>query len=329
MKSEREIPRFDNSSSEIQMEASRWVVDARTSEDWSQDDQTALNEWLNSSITHKVAYLRAEQAWGRTARAAALKAPAREQETAQRAGRFLLLSLKLAAGIGAIAVLGALAAAQLSGQDYATYRTPIGARQILKLSDGSRLELNTNTIVRIARHSADREVIVDRGEVYFDVKHDAKRPFVVLAGGRKILDLGTKFLVKDGADRLEVAMYEGRVRLGVPQGSGERPANLTAGDVAIATPRATTISKSSPTALSDTLSWRRGVLEFHHTSLAQAAAEFNRYSDYKIVVAEPAIGRLEINGKFRTDDIRMFADVTADVLGLHVRKQDGYTLIER
>ena len=329
MKSEREIPGLDNSSSEIQMAASRWVVDARTSEDWTEDDRTALNEWLNSSIAHKVAYLRAEQAWGRTERAAALKRPEREKESAGLAGGFRFLNLRLAAGIAAIAVLSVLAAAQFGRQDYATYRTPIGARQILNLSDGSRLELNTNTVVRIAQHSADREVIVDRGEVYFDVKHDAKRAFVVLAGGRKILDLGTKFLVRDGADKLEVAMYEGRVRLGAPQGSGERPANLAAGDVAIATAHATTISRDTRSALSDALSWRRGVLVFHHTSLADAAAEFNRYNDYKIVVADPAIGRLEINGKFRTNDIRMFADVTADVLGLHARKQDSYTLIER
>ncbi len=326
MKNEREHAQTGTQSSDIQMEASRWVVDTRTSEDWTADDQAALNEWLSSSVAHKVAYLRADHAWGRTERAAALRRPEREKEAAPV--KFSFLSMKFAAAIGAIAIAGVLAA-QYAGQNYTTYRTPIGGRQLLNLSDGSRIELDTNSVVRIAKHSVDREVIVDRGEVYFDVKHDAKRPFVVFAGGRKILDLGTKFLVRDQADRMEVAMYEGRVRLGAPKGSSEQPANLAAGDVAIATAHTTTISKGTPAALSDTLSWRRGVLVFHHTTLADAAAEFNRYNDYKIVVADPAIGRLEINGKFRTTDEGMFADVAADVLGLHVKQQDDYALIER
>ena len=71
------------------------------------------------------------------------------------------------------------------------------------------------------------------------------------------------------------------------------------------------------------------MLVFHHTALAEAAAEFNRYNDYKVIVADPSLGRLEINGKFRTTDVGMFADVAADVLGLHLKNQGGYTLIER
>jgi transmembrane sensor len=328
MKSEREGIQLDNLSSEIQMQASRWVIDARTSDDWAEDDQAALNEWLNSSVAHKVAYLRADHAWDRTARAAALRQPTRENASAGLANKFPFLGLKLAAAIGAIAIIGVLAA-QYDRQDFTTYRTPIGGHQILNLSDGSHIELNTNSVIHIAKYSVNREVIVDRGEVYFDVKHDAKRPFVVFAGDRKILDLGTKFLVRDRADRLEVAMYEGHVRLDAPKDSGQKPVNLTTGDVAVATARITTISRSAPTALSDALSWRRGVLVFHHTMLAEAAAEFNRYNDYKVIVADSSLGRLEINGKFRTTDVGMFADVAADVLGLHVKNRGDYTLIER
>lgn len=322
-----ETARFEDQSSQIQMEASRWVINARTSDDWSEDDRAALDNWLNASVAHKVAYLRADHAWGCSGRAAALKQPEKERAAANAPAKFSFLSLKFAAAIGAIAVMGLLAA-QLTRQDYTIYRTPVGGRQLLKLSDGSRLELNTNSVIRIAKHSANREIIIDRGEVYFDVKHDPRRPFVVFAQGRKILDLGTKFLVNERPGRLEVEMYEGRVRLAAPSGAGHA-VNLTAGDLAVATADKTTITKSAAEALSDALSWRNGVLAFHHTPLASAAAEFNRYSNYKLIVADSGIGKLEINGKFRTTDIAMFADVAADVLGLHVRKLDNYALIER
>ncbi len=58
-------------------------------------------------------------------------------------------------------------------------------------------------------------------------------------------------------------------------------------------------------------------------------AEFNRYTTRKITITNPAVARLEINGKFRTNDIAMFADVTADVLGLKADKQDDRIAIGR
>ena len=328
MKDERESVQIDNVSSEVQMEASRWVIDSRTSDDWTPDDQAALDKWLNSSIAHKVAYLRADHAWGRTSRAAALKQPVQEREAVRSTRKFPFLGLQLAAAIGAIAFLGVVAAENI-GKSYTAYKTPVGGRQILSLSDGSQIELNTNSAIRIADRGVDREVIVDRGEVYFEVKHDSAHPFVVIAAGRRILDLGTKFLVRDRADKLEVALYEGRVRLGAPEGSRQPSANLVSGDVAVATADSTKISKSKLAVLSDKLSWRQGVLVFHHTALADAAAEFNRYNSHKIIVEDPAIGRLVINGKFRTYDVAMFADVAAEVLGLNVEKQNDQTLIER
>ncbi len=329
MNTDQETVPIDALASEIQMAASRWVIDRHSSEDWSAEDQASLDDWLNASVANKIAYLRAGHAWDRTARAVALRRPMPGRNPSHALGKSQFIALKVVAALGAIVLLGVAGAEYFRGPNYIAYTTPVGGRQILTLSDGSQIELNTDSAIRVADRTDSHEVIVDRGEVYFDVRHNPARPFTVLVAGRRISDLGTKFVVRDAADRLEIALIEGRVSLGAPEGSDKSATSMNPGDVAIATVESTTIAKRMPATLSDELSWRQGVLIFHHTALAEAAAEFNRYNSHKIAVPDPQVGKLEISGKFRTNDVEMFAETTADILGLHLKKQGENTLMAR
>jgi transmembrane sensor len=90
-----------------------------------------------------------------------------------------------------------------------------------------------------------------------------------------------------------------------------------------------TVTKTSPQRLQNDLGWRRGVLVFKHTSLAAAAAEFNRYNQQKLMVADAASARLTINGTFRTVDVDAFVDVAQDILRLHVERRGDETVISR
>lgn len=315
--------------SEIQMAASRWVIDRKVCDAWSVEEQANLDNWLNASVANRIAYLRADMAWSRTARAAALRQPAPDANAKSPVKRPRSWHLKWIASLGVVALLGAGAAQYFYGPHYVAYATPVGGHEILTLSDGSQLELNTDSAVRVADGSDARQVIVEKGEVYFDIRHDHVHPFVVLAQGRQINDLGTKFVVREKSDRLEIALLEGRVRVDAPDGSGKPATNMKPGDVAVATSRSTVVSRRQPENLSVELSWRQGVLTFHHTALAEAVAEFNRYNSRKVVVADAKVGQLEINGKFRTNDVDMFTDVTADILGLHVEKLADKILMGR
>lgn len=315
------------SAHEVQMNASRWVIESR-SENWSPDDQARLDAWLNESTAHMVAYWRASQAWNRTFRAVALRQPA--AESTSRSGRNLRgLALRIAASLTLIGVLGTGASSLLLGPKYATYSTPVGGRETLLLNDGSKIELNTDTVLRYARLGIQREVVLDKGEAYFEVKHDPKHPFIVRANGRQITDIGTKFLVRGSADRLEVAMLEGRVLLSAPHGTNGPSSDLTAGNVAIATANETSVTKRPLEALQEELGWRSGILVFHHTTLATAIAEFNRYNTHKLVVADPEAAVLTIDGKFRANDVETFAEVAEDVLRLHVEHRGNRTVMSR
>ncbi len=319
------IPATD--SAVVQLAAARWVIARQDSEAWTRDDQSEFDIWLNEGAANRVAFLRADQAWQRTSRAAALKRPMREPAVRPRAKQ--LPDIKVIATIGASLLLSAGVFGYFMQPDYTPYETPVGGRQILTLSDGSQIELNTNSKVRIAKIDNARRVIVDRGDVYFDVRHDGRRPFVVTAHGRTLVDLGTKFLVRERPESLEISLLEGKLRLDAPKG-GNSPATIMApGEVAIATDQTTSLKKGGRAAFTTELSWRQGILIFHHTPLSDAVAEFNRYTTRKITISNPVVARLEINGKFRTNDIAMFADVTADVLGLKADKRDDRIVIGR
>src|SRR3546814_13413031 len=57
------------------------------------------------------------------------------------------------------------------------------------------------------------------------------------------------------------------------------------------------------------LRWREGFVEFADATLAEAAAEMNRYSGKQIVIGDPAIGRLRVSGVFRTGNPERFAAI--------------------
>ena len=94
-------------------------------------------------------------------------------------------------------------------------------------------------------------------------------------------------------------------------------------------PSGISINKEPESKLANDLAWRTGVLIFHHSRLADVAAEFNRYNHEQIVIADPAVANFEIGGTFPTTDVDGFAAVTRDVLRLHVQTNNGAVWISR
>ena len=191
-------------------------------------------------------------------------------------------------------------------------------------------ELNTDTVLRTNLEANRRTVWLYKGEAYFQIKHDAARPFIVMADGHRVMDLGTKFLVRRNTVQLEVAVVEGRVQFDTAQDTPQaRSAVLTSGDVIVATANATAMMRKSPQKLANELSWRRGLLIFDNATLATVAAEFNRYNSGQIVIADPAVNRLVVGGTFPVNDVKAFAELAQDVLGLHVERRGDETVISR
>jgi transmembrane sensor len=338
------------SSKQTEEKAAEWLSQ-RDSDTWTASDQTALDHWLNESTANTIAYLRLEAAWKRAERLKALGAgfPRATVPTPEEFNLSLIVSqagahqkpefvarpdsgtLKTRApNVRALAasLLFALVSATAwyiwpTGPDF---QTAVGATATVPLTDGSRVTLNTDCAIRVAVTQNERRVELDQGEAYFEVAHDPNRPFIVSAGSKRVVAVGTRFSVQRAGNSLRVVVTEGTVRLeeaqatrfrhevatgGGPgttgqerEGSGEL--FLRAGSVASTDGDGVLVQDKPLPEVEESLSWRNGYLIFHEITLAGAVAEFNRYNIRKIVIADPAVGSITLSGKFRTIDFAAF-----------------------
>jgi transmembrane sensor len=192
------------------------------------------------------------------------------------------------------------------------YSTAVGEQRLVRLEDGSRIRLNTDSRVRVAFSRGERRLVLARGEAYFDVAHDARRPFIVQAGDASVRALGTRFDVRRDAGQVRVTLLEGRVRVrhdGQPRSwtlAPDQQLTLSAGGAG------TTRTADGASATS----WTTGRLVFHETPLAAAIAEVNRYSDRKVALdAQGLSGRL-VNGVFDVGDTDSFVRGVAALIEL-------------
>jgi len=316
-----------SNAKEINAQAASWL-ERCDSGDWSDADQAALDAWLALSSMHRAAYWRLKAAWSNASRLTALGHVPQEAISAER--RNSPAGFKIAAALAIMAVLGGVAANALMSPRERLYSTAVGGRERIGFADGSRIELNTDTVLRTRMTTADRTVWLDRGEAFFQIKHDAAHPFVVMVGEHRVTDLGTKFLIRRDPGRLEVALIEGKARFGAADARRKSPsAVLLPGDVATATAGTMFVTREPAKKLSNELGWQRGLIVFKYTSLGDAASEFNRYNRQKLVIADPQAARLTIVGTFRTSDVAAFAATTKSLFKLRVENDGDEIVISR
>ncbi len=315
-------------ATDVETEAAAWL-EHRNHAEWSAADQAAFDAWLAQSLAHRIAYLRLEEAWRFADRLTALKSetPRRENRPGSRWGRVIKGSVAASAIVAAAAIAIPLSSTKPSEQ---TYSTDVGGSKRLTLADGSQIELNTDTAIRIAKDGQTRKVWLDKGEAYFQVVHNANRPFIVVAGNHRLLDLGTKFLVREDRDRLRVSVLEGRVQY---EANARKPSALPtllgAGDVLVATAKSQSVARAGTTEISNALGWRMGVITLDNATLADAAVEFNRYSSHKLVIADRAAANLRIMGTFQAGNADAFAAVAQDIFKLHIDHRENEIVITR
>ena len=198
--------------------------------------------------------------------------------------------------------------------------TGVGEQRTIILADGSRLTLNTSTRAAIEYTTQARTVILKDGEAYFDVVHDAKRPFIVRVDDHQVIDLGTRFIVNRAAttgDSLTVTVIEGRVAV-APIDTSNSSLALNPLQVHIVTAgqllriHTDSMPVIRPISVDGATAWLNGQIVFDSTPLAEAAAEFNRYSSLKIRVLSSKAGRIPVGGVFRIGDSASFARAVAD-----------------
>jgi transmembrane sensor len=293
---------------------------------WREEDQSAFDAWLAESSSHEISYWRLEAAWEATQRLSALQRPSIQRSTP----RSPWPKFSAVAALAGLAIVAGIALPPyFRHSEIRTITTAIGERKTISLGDGSKIELNTNSRLKVVSNSEGRKAWLDKGEALFDIVHDGRRPFEVTIGNRRITDLGTKFLVRRSGKELSISLIEGSARFDALDGSVVSPVFLKPGDTLDDSGKKIIAIRKTASELSDELGWQRGVLVFKHATLAGAAAEFNRYNTNKIVVPDQQTARIAIGGTFQSNNVSVFAESVRDLLGLRVTRRGDNTVISR
>lgn len=170
--------------------------------------------------------------------------------------------------------------------------TAAGATRSLRLDDGTRIILGAASRLEHPRRFRGnaREVVLD-GEAFFEVAHDARRPFTVRSGGALTRVLGTRFDVRgyDG-EPVRVVVESGRVRLRSAAAGADTGVVLVRGDLGLAAP-GRPAARQAGVDPARYAGWREGRLEFDRAELAEVARELERWYGVQVRVADHALAR--------------------------------------
>jgi len=296
--------------------------------DWTANDQASLNTWLDESPAHCTAYWRLESVWTRADRLAVLRSSVQDEPVPSTVRRRRML---LGIGIFVVAIFSGVVGYLAYPPRSTVYATAIGEQKSVQFADGSRVDLNTATVVRAEAGTHYRTIELVQGEAVFHVRHNTAHPFIVVAADSRITDLGTEFLVRNDSDRLKVTLIEGRARLesGIAGRTQNHIAILSAGDEAVASAHGFSVVRRTQPELEGELAWQHGELVFHHATLVEVADEYNRYNHRKIVIADSEAGARVINASLPTNDVGAFARMAQNFLGLHVSENSDEIVISR
>jgi transmembrane sensor len=322
----------DGEQEAIDRAASAWLVRIEEGE-LDRGAEREFDQWIARDPRHKSTYDAMRGTWADIAELPDLGAlaPAEMAVVTDRpsfgrtqAGRRLL------AGLGAAAALVAGVVLFQTSPSEPHYRTDLAETRIVTLPDGSSVTLGARSSVTIAYRARERRVILSSGEALFDVKHDARRPFVVDAGSSLIRDLGTKFDVNRAAGSVRVGVIEGRVQVSRTTGGFAAPVTVGAGQgvqLVEAPAAGGTALPPGPilvTAQQAAGAWRDGRLVFDNVRLADLSADVNRYYAPGVSLGSAAVGDLRVTAAFKTSEIPAFMDALDATLPVRTeRRADG------
>ncbi|HQY04462.1 MAG TPA: FecR domain-containing protein [Lacunisphaera sp.] len=305
-------------------------------------EEAEFERWLDADPEHARLFAEFDGTW-------ALLGESRPAEAAARApahpGR------RVAAALAAVATLAAaLAVGYVSWWRPAHYSaetaTAIGGLRTLDLPDGSRVTLNTGSLVTTAFSPEVRRVRLERGEAHFAVAKNPARPFVVDVAGVSVHAVGTAFNIRLDAKSVEVLVTEGRVRVdesvsgrsvtASPESPTADPILTSGRKLVIALPDAAqpierplvaAVAAVAPDEMQRQLAWQERRLDFVAVPLVEIAREFNRYNTRQLLIGDAELATRRFGGSFKSDDPAGFVRMLEENFGIVAAERGNQTVL--
>ena len=180
----------------------------------------------------------------------------------------------------------AASSTQIQDVSINTLTNPRGSKPIdIQLADGSKVWLNAESSISfpVTFTGNERKVSIT-GEAYFEVAHQAVKPFFVQYGNMNVQVLGTHFNINAFHDneQVDVTLLEGSVKINV--NNQERllqPLQQAGVD------KNGTISIIKNINVDEVMAWKKGVFMFNHTDIATVMKMLERWYNISYEIKEP------------------------------------------
>ena len=333
------VYRFSNRGS-IETEAREWLIRLDGDTPLTSEERTALKEWAGRSPAHRRELKRISRFWDNANILTELAVPIHCGDSHKgTTGSIVRFRFAVAAGVFLL-VFGVTFLSWVTLQGSAAknngiYGTTIGQLRTITLSDGSAIQLNTDSQVQVDYGSNFRKVRLLRGESLFKVTHNPAKPFEVYAGGNMVKAVGTAFSVRLIGNVVKVTVAEGKVELikvknrRADSGNNDTPDLLPVperlgfmehGQSATLNNTLNDLHTLAQQELEQQLSWSHGFLSFSGEPLIKVVSEINRYTPITIEIADPALETLKVGGRFRIDDLDAMLEVLETSFGIRISR---------
>ncbi|MCY3623783.1 MAG: FecR domain-containing protein [Gammaproteobacteria bacterium] len=349
----------DDQPNTVQEQAARYVARLYSGE-MTAADEDDLFSWLRLDPAHRRAYDEVLALWDAAGeipgKADLAAAPSSGLRNWRKSTAWLAAAAVVVAVVGIPALQSGLFGGSEQGRRAFVYETDVGDRRNVTMADGSRLTLNTGSRVLVNLEPDRRSIILEFGEVFFDIEEDPDRMLTVRARGHVVSVLGTQFNVMVDGNEVRVAVVEGvvavsgeetfypvaatrdRLRVAAESGTGSAPTPgeqsgmddviLRAGTTATFGAEYQQVVEDDTDAMERIQSWREGVVRFDGEPLYRVIAELNRYSQVKILVEDATIMNLPVSGLFRVERVDLILSAIEEIVPVEVvRHSDRYVLV--
>lgn len=236
--------------------------------------------------------------------------------------------LRIAASILVVSLVGLVTMFSLKhedGQPEAMIASADSTKQEL-LADGSKVFLNKHTKLTVeGGFNGKKRRLKLEGEAFFEVVHDAQKPFVIEAGGIQIKDIGTAFNVKaqPGSDSVTVSVSEGIVDIT----NGEQTVQLMANQSLVYVRSTNTLGKTSNIPV-NSAAYKTRIFRFKATTLEDVIATVNEVYGPIMILDNPKLANCNITVEFENQPPQTIVDIVTETLGLTYEKRNGQYVIK-
>ncbi|MCT4590869.1 MAG: DUF4974 domain-containing protein [Carboxylicivirga sp.] len=204
-----------------------------------------------------------------------------------------------------------------------SYATEKGQRKIIVLPDSTKIWLGSETVLSYTSDfkTKSREVRLS-GEAFFDVTHQADKPFVVVSGQHHVKVLGTRFKLNaiKNSPFVETVLEEGKVQVYVP--GKDLNCILEPGQKSVFNKIEESLKSSTEPNICVYTAITKGQLVFKNEPLGALSKRLEKWYGVEIVVDE-SVEKLRFTGVIDQESLEDILKIMAMSNGIHYKETKG------